>query len=65
MGLVHVRTESSHEIWDNVDDPLPRCVTVDRNCKEVPERHVATTLRAIGKTKKDLREWLRKTKDKP
>jgi hypothetical protein len=56
MGLEYIRTESSHEIWDIRKAPLPRCVTVDKNFKEVPERHVGTSLRAIGKTKKDLRE---------
>ncbi len=43
-GLKHLRTESSHEIWDNPVKPLLRPCTVVSKHNHVPILHIRTSL---------------------
>jgi hypothetical protein len=43
-GLVYIRTESSHEIWDYPDDSLLRPVVFRGSEKEIPGFHIHTNL---------------------
>src|ERR1035437_2791190 len=54
-----VRTESSHEIYNNTEKPLLRPVTVDSNYPEVPILHIKTNLRTIGMSSKEFEEILK------
>lgn len=58
LGLKHIRTESSHEIWDK--EGLLRPVTVDKNYPDVPELHIHTSLKTLGITTKEFKELIKK-----
>ena len=60
IGLTHIRTESSHEIYNNTEKPLLRPVTVDSNYPEVPILHIKTNLRTIGMSSKEFEEIIKK-----
>lgn len=62
LGLVKIRTESSHEIWDRPDDSLIRPVTVDSNYKEIPRLHIQTNLRTLGISNKEFEEMIKRIK---
>lgn len=47
-GLVHIRTEASHEIWDFPDDSLMRPVVFRGTKKEIPSFHIQTNLQTLG-----------------
>ena len=55
-GWAPSRTESSHTSWKG-----PGCIRpaiVDSNYDDLPEQHIKSILRAIGKTRSDLRQFL-------
>jgi hypothetical protein len=54
QSLKKIRTESSHEIWDNPTNPLLRPVTVDTNYPDVPILHIHTSLKSIGISNSDF-----------
>jgi len=60
LGLVHVRTKGSHEIWDKPNDSLDRPVVLVSNLDEVPVAHIKTNLSTLGIDIKDLEEKLSK-----
>lgn len=60
QGLVYVRTEASHEIWDRPDDSLLRPVTFWGHKKEVPGLHIHTNLKTIGMTYKEFKKVISK-----
>ena len=47
-GLVYMRTEASHEIWDRPDDALHRPIVFRSAKKEIPGFHVHTNLQTLG-----------------
>lgn len=50
-GLVYIRTESSHDIWDyppNSGKTLLRPVTIRDKDKDIPSLHVFTNLKTLG-----------------
>jgi hypothetical protein len=51
QGLINIRTESSHEVWDNPNSPLPWPVIVKSNLKDVPLMHIHTGLSNMGISK--------------
>lgn len=59
IGLTHIRTESSHEIWDNLDKPLLRPITVDKNYPDVPLLHIHTSLKTLGMQKSDFEKIIK------
>jgi predicted RNA binding protein YcfA (HicA-like mRNA interferase family) len=59
MGLKHIRTKSSHEIWDNPDNPLLRPITVDSKFSDVPITHIHTSLKTLGISKSDFEKILK------
>ena len=59
IGLKHIRTESSHEIYDYPDNPLLRPITLDTNYPDVPMLHIHTNLKTIGITKKEFTEKIK------
>jgi predicted RNA binding protein YcfA (HicA-like mRNA interferase family) len=54
IGLVFVRIEGDHEIWDRPGVSLLRPVTFITNEKEVPPIHLKTNLKTIGMSLKDF-----------
>ena len=62
LGLVHIRTESSHHIYDYPDvhpnGKLKRPIVVRPKQKEVPIFHIHTNLKPAGISKDDFTEWL-------
>jgi len=60
IGLVHIRTKSSHEIWDKKDDSLLRPVIVDNNYPDVPPTHIKTNLKTLGISNKEFDELIKK-----
>ncbi len=59
IGLKHIRTVSSHELYDRLDKPLLRPVTVDNNYPEVPLLHISTNLKTIGMSAKEFTERIK------
>jgi predicted RNA binding protein YcfA (HicA-like mRNA interferase family) len=47
-GLVYIRTEASHEIWDYPDDSLLRPVVFRASKKDIPGFHIYTNLQTLG-----------------
>lgn len=60
QGLVKKRIESSHEIWDKLDDSLTRPITIDTNYKEVPILHIHTSLKTLGITKQEFSKLIKR-----
>ncbi len=58
-GLIYVRTESSHEIWDRLDDSLLRPVTFRGAEKYIPGIHIHTNLITLGLTNKDFDDFIK------
>jgi predicted RNA binding protein YcfA (HicA-like mRNA interferase family) len=54
IGLVFIRIQGDHEIWDRPDVPLLRPVTFITNEKEVPPMHIKTNLKTIGMSLKEF-----------
>jgi hypothetical protein len=54
IGLKHIRTTDSHELWDNPEKPLLRPITIDKNYPDVPLLHIHTNLKTIGITKEEF-----------
>jgi predicted RNA binding protein YcfA (HicA-like mRNA interferase family) len=59
LGLKHIRTDSSHEIYDYPEKPMIRPVTVDKNYPDVPLTHIHTTLKTLGISKKEFMEMMK------
>jgi hypothetical protein len=53
-GFKHIRTEASHEIWDNPVEPLNRPIVFRTVGKEIPAFHIDTCLKTIGVAYKDF-----------
>lgn len=64
LGLEHIRTEGSHEIWDLKEGALERPVTIRGHLKEVPPLHIETSLENIGMSKKEFEDILKGKKSK-
>lgn len=67
LGLVYIRTESSHDLFDYPDGKakLDRPVSIRINKdKQIPILHIHTNLSTIGKTHKNFEDWLKKPKKK-
>jgi hypothetical protein len=47
-GLKHIRTEASHVVWNNPDNPLLRTCTVVPKHEMVPKLHIQTSLLNLG-----------------
>lgn len=58
-GLKHIRTEASHEIWDNSDKPLLRPCTVVPKHDSVPKLHIHTSLLNLGISQKQFDEEIK------
>ena len=59
-GVVYIRSESSHDIYDNPQHPLLRPVVVRTKYKEIPLLHIHTSLENLGISKKEFEEWMKK-----
>jgi hypothetical protein len=59
-GIVYIRTQASHDIYDNPQNPLLRPVVIRTKFKEIPLLHIHTSLENLGVTKKEFEEWLKK-----
>jgi predicted RNA binding protein YcfA (HicA-like mRNA interferase family) len=59
-GIVYIRTQASHDIYDNPQKPLLRPVVIRTKYKEIPLLHIHTSLENIGVSKKEFEEWLKK-----
>lgn len=59
IGLKHIRSQSSHEIWDYEEKPLLRPITVDNNYPDVPILHIHTSLKSLGISKKEFEEAIK------
>ena len=59
IGLKHIRTESSHEIYNYPETPLLRPVTVDANYSDVPMLHIHTSLKTIGMSKREFEKIIK------
>lgn len=67
LGLVIIRHESSHYVFDYPDEKqkLDRPVIIRINKdKQVPRLHMHTSLSTIGKSHKDFENWLKLPKKK-
>jgi predicted RNA binding protein YcfA (HicA-like mRNA interferase family) len=59
IGLKKVRTKSTHEIYNNPDNPLLRPVTVDSKFPDVPILHIHTSLKTIGMSKDEFEKIIK------
>jgi predicted RNA binding protein YcfA (HicA-like mRNA interferase family) len=59
-GVVYIRSEASHDIYDNPQQPLFRPIVVRTKYKDVPLLHIHTSLENIGVSKKEFEEWMKK-----
>jgi len=59
MGLVYIRSNNSHDLWDRPNNPLPRPCTLVTTLKEVPITHIRTNCFTLGITLKDFKDWLK------
>jgi len=68
LGLVHVRTESSHHIYDypesHPNGKLKRPIVVRPKYKDIPLLHIHTNLKNAGVSKEDFELWLKSPKRK-
>ncbi len=60
LGLVYIRTEASHDVYDHPKNPLNRPVIVRTKNKDIPVLHIHTNLKTIGIDKSVFEEWLKK-----
>jgi hypothetical protein len=60
QGLQHIRTASSHEVWNNPDSPLSWPVIVKSDLKDVPLMHIHTSLDNMGISKNKFKELIEK-----
>ena len=60
-GLVYRSTKGSHFQYDFPEGQksLPRPVTVEQNWPEIPIDHISGSLRTMGKTMKDFRDFIK------
>lgn len=59
-GVVYIRSEASHDIYDNPQQPLLRPIVVRTKYKDVPLLHIHTSLENMGVSKKEFEEWMKK-----
>lgn len=59
QGLVFIRSKGDHEIYDRLDKPLLRPITVVSTLKDVPMTHIHTSLENLGMSKKDFDEVIK------
>lgn len=45
-GIIYIRTEASHDIYDNPQKPLLRPIVIRTKFKEVPLPHIHTSLKS-------------------
>ena len=58
QGVFYVRTESSHDVFDNPVKHLRRCITVrSQKDSEVPLLHMGTSLKTLGMQMSDFTKW--------
>jgi len=57
-GLIYIRSNSSHDLWNYPDESLSRPVTIQRPYKEIPLTHIHTNLRTMKVSKEDFKKWL-------
>jgi hypothetical protein len=58
-GLKHIRTEASHEVWNNPEKPLLRPCTVVPKHEMVPKLHIHTSLLNLGISQKQFDEEIK------
>ena len=63
-GLKHIRTESSHEVWDIPEKPLLRPCTVVPKHDMVPKLHIHTSLLNLGISQKQFDDEIKLLKSK-
>jgi predicted RNA binding protein YcfA (HicA-like mRNA interferase family) len=59
QGLVYIRSKGDHDIYDRIDKPLLRPVTVVSCLKDVPMMHIHTSLKNLGMSKKEYEEIIK------
>lgn len=59
QGLVYIRSKGDHDIYDRIEKPLLRPVTVCAKLKDVPMMHIHTSLENLGMTKKDYEDIIK------
>jgi len=66
LGLVCIRNESSHFVFDNPPDKpqLERPIIVRTKHKEIPVLHIHTNLATLGVSHKEFEKWLKLPKKK-
>jgi predicted RNA binding protein YcfA (HicA-like mRNA interferase family) len=61
IGLEYKRTKGSHEIWDNINEPLlERPVIFRGNEKQIPTMHLHTNLLTLGISHKEFEDAIKK-----
>jgi len=58
-GLKLIRTEASHEVWNNPEKPLLRPCTVVPKHEMVPKLHIHTSLLNLGISQKQFDEEIK------
>lgn len=59
-GLIHKRTEASHEVWDYPDDSLLNPIIFRGAKKEIPPFHIYTNLKTLGIDYKTFQKEIQK-----
>ena len=63
LGLKLKRTSASHFVYDypegHSNDGLSRPIIVEQNWDLIPVDHISRSLRVLGKTMKDFREFIK------
>ena len=56
--MLYIRTEASHDIYDNPKKPLNRPLILRTKYKDIPLMHLHTNLKTLEVSKAEFEKWL-------
>lgn len=59
IGLCHIRSKGSHEIWDRDGKKLTRPIVFRKKDRMIPKTHVQTCLRTLEMSREEFLERIR------
>jgi hypothetical protein len=59
QGLVYIRSHGDHDIYDRLDNPLLRPITIISRYKDIPILHIHTALENLGIDKSKFEEIIK------
>lgn len=59
IGLIHIRSKGSHEIWDREGQKLARPIVFRKKDRMIPMTHIQTCLRTLEISREAFLEKIR------